>query len=260
MYDLTSLQKIHGRTKELLLPSKYKAVIREQNGDDDDTLSNVANAKDATSLNNFIRDIVIGHQSLEAPLSERDVEELPLRDKYFILISSRVFSLGAELKFQMEWDGMATPLDYVEDITQFLWDYKVEPMPKKGEANYFHERLTPYPTDPYEEVEFTLRSGKEVRYTLMNGVGEKFLLTLPEDQRTINKELLARNLHLNVEGEWFKVSRFKDFNPKDMADIRRHVQDNDPTFAGLIEIETPTGQLEQISLLSIQDFFYPTQI
>jgi hypothetical protein len=76
-----------------------------------------------------------------------------------------------------------------------------------------------------------------------------------------NKDLIARNLRLKVEGNWEKVQNFKLFSVKDMAEMRKEISTMDPTFTGTTEIEDPiTHNKTEISILAVPTFFYLTEV
>lgn len=261
--DLSTYVINYGNIKELLLPSGSTAIIREQNGEDDALLSNVALAKDSSALNAFIKAVTVylstSSDPTKAPTLD-DIMSMPLNNKYFILIASRVFSLGEELEFQYNWGGDLPPVKYVENLNDFLWDYSKE-LPKPGEPGYFEERIPPYKSnDPFQTL--ILDDGREVRYKYLDSYGEKYLLKLPETERHINQQLLARDLSLRIDGQFIKVESFKNFSSRAMAKIRAHVSENDPEFSGLTTLENPyeTGVSQTISIIQVQDFFFPREI
>ena len=75
-----------------------------------------------------------------------------------------------------------------------------------------------------------------------------------------NKDLIARNLRLNVDGNWERVQNFKLFSVKDMAEMRKEILASDPSFTGNTDIEDPvTHSKAQISILAVPTFFYLTE-
>jgi hypothetical protein len=254
---MENLKEKYGNTKELLVPSGYKVIIREQNGDDDDLISNVALSESGTSFNMFIASLVVWSELTGKPLTMEDVLSMKLRDKYFVLMSSRVFSIGPILKFKYDWKDGKPPVHYEDDLRQYLWDYNEE-IPGEREPRYFKYRIKPYPNGKDSLREFTLTSGKEVRYKYINGYGEKYLLELGNDMLTINAELKARELELKVDSKWYKVENFKPFTARDMQELRADVAINDERFDGLTDLENPSsGNTATIPLIGIQDFFFP---
>ena len=95
----------------------------------------------------------------------------------------------------------------------------------------------------------------------MNGVGEKYLMKLPEAEVSKNQELLARNLQQFVNNSWVKVSNFRNFTTIDMLEIRNFVFENDPVLEIYSEIEHPiTHESVKHPIIATQDFFFPRQI
>jgi hypothetical protein len=264
--DIAQLTKDFGRiSAPMTTPSGFQVIIREQNGDDDSILSNVSLTKDANSVNSFVQGVVVWASTGKNPnetLTMDQVLDMRLGDKYFILLSSRIFSLSPILKFGYTWAPEIPEVDYEEDLTHFVWDYST-PLPKTGDEGYFANRIIAYPV-PIDQVfsELTLQSGKRVRYKFLNGHGEKYLLKLPEFQMHVNSRLIARELELWVDTKWVKVESFKMFNPTDMRELRNSLEELDPQFDGIIEIENPHNPNEKnnVSLLGINDFFYPREI
>lgn len=261
--ELSTYVTNYGNIKELLLPSGATAIIREQNGEDDALLSNVALSKDSASLNSFITAITVYLSTASDPSKAPTLDaimSMPLNDKYFILIASRIFSLGEELEFQYNWNNDLPPVKYTENLSNFLWDYKKE-FPKPGDPEYFEERIPPYKSNsPYQTI--LLDDGRELRYKYLNSYGERYLLKLPETEKHINQQLLARDLSLLIDGSFVKVESFKSFSSKAMAKIRASISENDPEFAGLTTLENPyeTGVSQTISIIQVQDFFFPREI
>lgn len=257
-----------GNLAELLLPSGHAIVIREQNGNDDDVLSSFTKDDlDSNAINRFVAGIIIKNTykwaKTEGRMNDKDVLNIPLRDKYFIIMASRIFSLGDILKFDWDWKDGNNLVSYEQDLTGFLWNYNKDFPFNPSDEGYFKERIKPYSKDLTESSvrTFTLRSGKEVQYTLLNGNGENFLLKLPVEKRTVNAGLKARKLKLNVEGTWQDVVNFSSFSPKDMADIRKDIETYDSQFDGIIQIENPnTGQVMDLPLMNIPDFFFPREV
>ena len=105
------------------------------------------------------------------------------------------------------------------------------------------------------------RSGKKLRYTFINGEGEKYLLKLPVEAQSKNREILSRDLHLFLDDKWVKVENFKTFNPTDMVDIRKEIRENDPPNELVSEIENPnTHEKIPYPIVGTMDFFFPREI
>ena len=259
--NIEELEVLHGNVKELLLPSKRRIVIREQNGNDDDVVSRVLKTDLSASYNNFISGIIVYDYTLKKNPTVTDILNYRLNDKYYAMIASRIFSLGKDLKFQYQWAEEDKPVEYIEDLEQYLGDYS-KPLPTQGEPGYNPNIIPAYLDSDLDGIALTLTSGKEIRYEYLSGAGERYLLELNPDDRTVNKQLMARNLaYKPKEGDWHKVTNFKVFSSRDMAEIRKNICDNDIEFEGTTDIVNPKDNNNlRLPLISITDFFFPMEI
>lgn len=267
--------EIQLRKMAFTLPSGYSCEIREQNGEDEEVLSNPANIKNFMNINEFIAGIVI-HTDFTASgkLLVQDVMKLPLLDRAVILINSRIFSLGEELEFNYKWPRREGSKDQAEfTYTQNLKDYVFEDYGVKPTEEELKAKPDAVPYYPLEEDndnpgkikltdhKFTLSSGKEIMWDVATVESEQYLMKLGLDNISRNKDLIARNLRLNVDGNWEKVQNFKLFSVKDMAEMRREILASDPSFTGNTEIEDPiTHEKVQVSVLAVPTFFYLTEV
>lgn len=263
--------EIQTRTLAITLPSGYSCEIREQNGEDEEVLSNPSKIKNFMNVNEFIAGIVT-HTNFTASgkLLVQDVMKLPLLDRAAILINSRIFSLGEELEFNYKWprsEGSKeqSEFTYTQDLHEYLFeDYGNKPTEEECDAK---PDAIPYYVNRNEEglvqltdITFTLSSGKEIMWDIATVESEQYLMKLGLDNISRNKDLLARNLRLKINGNWEKVQNFKLFSVKDMAEMRKEILALDPTFTGNTEIEDPiTHNKAQISILSVPTFFYLTE-
>ena len=257
-----------GNLAVLLLPSGNMVKIREQNGNDDDILSSFSKDDlDTAGVNKFIASIIIENSfkfcKSDTLMGEKDVLNMLLNDKYFILIASRAFSLGSILSFSWDWRGDVGKVPYDEDLNVYLWDYE-KPFPEEGDEDYHPYRIKPYYNLKDDvHIEATLKSGKKVRYNLMNGHSEDFLLKKSPEQRTVNVALKARKMAIwdDNKGSYTELVNFSPFSSRDMVEIRNHVNENDPQFEGISDIENPiTGESLQVPLITLTDFFFPREI
>lgn len=264
MKDKKKLEEQFGEVLELTTPTGHTVTIREQTGDDDDIISSGKDAADGTSINKFISAMIVDSDFTEnGRVNLSDVMDMKLCDKYFIIISSRIFSLGQIVNFQYHWDKMKSPTEYHEDLGLYLWDYSQSDFPlNPDDPSYFKYRLRPHKAGQELHRELTLPTGLHVRYTFMNGRGEKYLMSLPDDEQSKNKELIARDLHMKVNENWVKVQNFKTFKARDMAFLRNDVFEIwDPIIELATDLEHPrTGELLQYPILGSNDFFYPREV
>lgn len=263
MKDPEKLHEVFGETVELKTPSGFKVVLRQQNGDDDDIISNSMAAQDGSSINKFVASIVVDSDiSITGRISLDDVLGMKLSDKYFILIASRIFSLGQMLNFSYNWPNTPEPQEYIEDLSKYIWDYSKEYFPyEPSHVEYFKYRIKPHKFGKDETRQITTRSGKVLSYTFMNGRGERYLLKLSPESQSKNKELIARELMILLGDKWTKVENFKNFTPSDMADIRKDINENDPVTDLMTELENPvTGEKTLYLIVGTQDFFFPREV
>lgn len=260
------------RKMAITLPSGYHCEIREQNGEDEEILSNPASIKTFMNVNEFIAGIVISTDfTASGKLLVEDVLKLPLLDRHVILINSRIFSIGEELEFKYTWsreDNKSYDVTYIQDLNDFIFEnYGKQPTDEELESK---PDAVPYyltPNDPnnpgkvqLKDLPLKLSSGKELLWDVATVESELYLMKLGIDNITRNKDLIARNLRLKVDNNWDKVQNFKLFSVRDMAEIRKHISALDPTFTGVTTIEDPkTKVTAQISILAVPTFFYPTE-
>ena len=252
---------LNARKLEFTVPSGYKYVIREQNGADDDILSNPVEARTLRNISRFIAAIVVSTDYTQnGKLTVDDAHQLPVLDKYCIMFNSRMFSMGETVEFEHDWGDGGGAILYAQDLKEFLFDYGVPPteeeLLEKPLANPY------YPNGKkVKDIEFTTSYSNKFKFDVLTGEGESYIANLPDDKRTKNQELVARNLHLEVDGKWEKVTNFRMFSVKEMAEIRKEVYSCDPDFSGNTEVENPrTGEKGSVNLLAIKGFFYPGEM
>lgn len=266
--------EIQLRKMAFTLPSGYSCEIREQNGEDEEVLSNPANIKNFMNINEFIAGIVT-HTDFTASskLLVKDVMKLPLLDRAVILINSRIFSLGEELEFNYKWPRHEGSKEQAEfTYTQNLKDYVFDDYGVKPSEEELQSKPDAVPYYLLEEDQcnpgkikltdhkFTLSSGKEIMWDVATVESEQYLMKLGLDNISRNKDLIARNLRLNVDGNWEKVQNFKLFSVRDMAEMRKEILSSDPSFIGTTDIEDPiTHNKTQVSILAVPTFFYLTE-
>lgn len=259
---MENLTQLEGQKCTFKVPSGFEYTIREQNGNDDDIISNQAEAQTLTNLSRFIAAIVVDTNYTDnRKLTLEQAHNLPSLDRYAILINSRIFSLGKELEFTWDWKDKGGQIDYSVDLEEFIFDYGT--VPTEEEINNKPNAIPYYPLcSKYTNIELELTSGKKVKFDLLTAKGESFVINLPIESRTKNKELEARNLCLEVNGKWEKVTSFHVFSVKDMAEIRKQVNTYDPLFDGITTVTNPYHpELSQsVSIMGLRGFFYPEEI
>lgn len=267
MSDLKNLA--FGKIAETMTPSGRVFAIREQNGNDDDVLSNPVTKKDLSNYDNFLAGIILYEKvgGEEKSVSINDIKKLLLQDRSHLLIFSRIHTMGPEMKFDFDF-GEAKPSEgggkfpYTEDLSQFLHDYTKE-FPKEGEEGYFKYKIPPYPANAYNDFIIKLSTGKQLKFHLWNRESELLNLGLLDHERTKNSELKARGLSLlNEKGDYVLVENFQMFTKSEMIEIHNKVSELDTTqMLQISEITHPhTGHIVEFPVLASVDFFFPQEV
>lgn len=254
--------QILGYKRTFTAPSGYKYTIREQNGADDDVLSNPSEVAGLMNISRFLAGIIVDTDYTPNRLmTPEEVHNLPVLDKWAILFNSRIHSLGNILEFDYDWGKEGGKVAYEQDLEDFLFDYAEIPSEEillsKKDAIPF------YPNGKvFTDIDFTTSRGNHLKFDLLTTKGEAYVMSLPLEKRTKNQSLIARNLRLEVEGRWDKVTNFSMFSVKEMNEIRRTVSSLDPTFYGTTTVVNPSypDMVGSVSLLSAKDFFYLEEI
>lgn len=249
------------RTCEFTAPSGFKYSIREQNGADEDILSNPMDSKNLMNLTKFIQAIVVDTDfTPNRRLTVEDADRIPLNDRYHIIFMSRIFSLGEEVDFEYNWGQNGGVVPYGQPLKEMVFeDYGTLPTEKEmnDKPNAIPYYLVQKKLVDYEVV---LSSGKQVMFDLMTGAGERWLVMLPIEKQTKSAALMARNLRLLVDNKWEKVENFSLFSIRDMAEIRKSIFAHDPVFSGNTEVENPvTGEKVEYPIMLSSSFFYLTE-
>lgn len=263
---------IWGATKTINLPSGRKVEIREQNGNDDDILSNPNDATSGANISKFISAIVTKaywKPDSNPRLSVQEARELLLRDRFCIIFNSRIHSIGETMKFSFDWGDdpvKGGKFEYEEDLSRYIWDYEqnfpneyIEDSNGNNMRNpeYDDQRIKPYPVDSYDYQELNLHTGKKLRFKLFNGESQEYMLRLPDDAMTKNVELKARGLQVYDNGDWLKADNFSMFTSREMSEIRTIVNLLDESYNPVTEIEHPgTKQTMAYPIMYGKDFFY----
>lgn len=113
--------ELNCRTHEFITPAGYKYSIREQNGADEDILSNPMDVRNLMNLTKFIQAIVVDTDFTPTRrLTVEDADRIPLNDRYCILFQSRIFSLGDEVEFEYDWGQEGGKQVYGQSLSEML--------------------------------------------------------------------------------------------------------------------------------------------
>lgn len=120
------------RTCEFTAPSGFKYSIREQNGADEDILSNPMDSKNLMNLTKFIQAIVVDTDfTPNRRLTVEDADRIPLNDRYHIIFMSRIFSLGEEVEFEYNWGQNGGLVTYGQSLREWYLRIMEHYLPKK---------------------------------------------------------------------------------------------------------------------------------
>lgn len=252
---------LSNRTHTFISPSGHSFTVREQNGEDEDILSNPKDSRNLMNLTKFICAIVVDTDFTETHrLNVQEALSLPILDRYAILFHSRIFSMGSDISFGFKWDNDKEEVLYEDDLSNFIFnDYSQ--VPTQEELDSKLNAIPYYPNGKQvKDICITLSTDKIVYFDLLSGIGEQFILNLPEDKQTRNAELMARNIKLVVDGKPEKITNFRSFSVREMAEIRKHISAIDPTWYGHTELENPkTGEKINYPIMAAKSFFYLTE-
>ena len=254
---MEQLQVFKGRELRFTLPSGKEITIREQSAADDDIItSNNRNDNPLENLNRFIMAITTQFNG-KNNITMDEVLGLGLRDKYFILLKTRIHSIGETLDFKYNC-SCGCESEWTENLLDFDRDFSNPEDPNAGP-----KAPLPYPQGANGFFEITLSSGKKFRMKYLDGYGENFVLrALKNNTLAKSMELFSRELHwLPETGEPVKVSSLNAFSKKEGIELSKAVNNIDPQFLMGSEIICPNCQKEEfVSLIGIPDFFFPAGI
>lgn len=250
-------------TFTFVAPSGTEYTIREQNGQDEEIISNQAEARRGMSITNYLQGIILSTSRKASKLTIKEVMGLPTLDRMCIILQSRIFSLGEELEFSHRWPkGEDTDqfdeFEYSQDLQEYLLsDYANPENITEEELQVKPKALPVYVQDPFIPIEHTLKSGKHIRFHASNGYTELAVIKLRDTEQTRNSELILRELELEVDGKWERVLNFALFSSRDMGELRKLVNTVDPTADPTTVISNPeTGEKLTLSLFAIPTFFF----
>lgn len=259
MENTATFDQSVGQTREISLPTPgMKYTIREMNGEDEDTLTLMRDAKTGDAINKFLSRIITS-----ATVTPADIHQWRVRDKYYLLFEAVRLSYGDTLKFKHEFeDGVAG--EFEEDLAQFAWDFdpaNKEAYPVQGTKGYFEQRIQAYPSAK-KDVEFKLESsGIRVGFQFLCGELEEAMLQVDENESSINDELRARNFFVMDEhGAKKVIENFRSFKVREMREIRVKLQELDLEWGAVITMPHPSGNSakdEMMPVFKLPDFFFP---
>lgn len=263
---MEKLSIFEGSKLEITMPSLHKVTIREQSAEDDEILGKVSKGDFIDSLNEFVAAIVVNHNypfGNNGKLTISDVEKMPLRDKHYILIESRIHSIGSTLKFTHECEepSCREELKLEEDLSIYVQDLSLEEQSNNKQTIQRYPEIKE-PSDIFKPIEIKLSSGKLVKVERMTGKSEKKLLQANKDNAlTTNTELYARNISIFSDGKWIELSSLNIFSKKDSVEIMAEIKKLDTQYTPITEFKcNKCDSQHHLPVMTIRDFFFPTEI
>ena len=254
------MENILGKTSKFKTPSGFEITIREQTGEDDEVISKMKNNNDGSAINKFVASIIVECSLYPGKkLTANEILKWKVRDKYYTLFKSRMFSLGEELIYKHKCSNINCnkESDYEEDLKPYDRDFS---LPEQESKTDFKYQVIPYKNGELT-AEFRLSSGKEIKYKYLSGLSEKKLLDFNKEEISKNTELVVREIELLIGDKWQLIENFKVFSAREMSEIRKHIKENDLPFEAISECQCPfCSTIDQISLMAQPDFFFPAAI
>lgn len=258
------MEMLNVNTTTFTVPSGAQYTIREQNGQDEEVLTNVAEANRGMNITNFLQGIIMSSSYKNGKLSIKEVMDIPVLDRQCILIKSRIFSIGEELEFSYKWpkqgeDNKFEEFEYTQDLNEYLFDYANRENITEEELLEKPNAIPFYPGE-VGGIEHTLKSGKKIRFHVADGNTELSIFKMRAADQTRNTDLIMRGLELEVDGKWDRVTNFSLFTVKDMREMRKLVNAIDPMPNLVVDIENPnTSEHQEIPLMALSSFFFPEE-
>jgi hypothetical protein len=261
--EQNGLQLYVGKQLTFHAPSGHVFTIREQNADDDETISEIDpenKSESIKNLNTLLSKIIIDNSvNGKKYLTADEVELLKLKDKYYILLKTRLHSIGKDLKFVYKCPNKECKkeINFKEDLGKYDTDLSKY----DAEAPKYKYQITPYRNGKELFYDLTLSSGKKVRYFNFN-VKEEFKLS-KLTKISNNTELYARGIQLfnSSTGLYETLGALNVFSKPDSIEINKHIEENDSQFEMFMEMKCPHCKHEWKSpFLYLKDFFFPGEI
>lgn len=253
---MEKLEVFKGTELSFILPSNESITIREQSAADDDVLSAATRGSTVIdAINNFIMGIVTEYKGKKG-ITQDDVLNMKLKDKHFILLKTRIHSIGSTVEFDHKCDSCGQESHWEEDLAQYDADFS-SPKETHGE-----KAPKPYDVGSGPHFEITLSSGKKFRLYYLNGKGEKKILqAMKNGTLSKNVELFSRDIHIEVQGEWTPISSVNILSKREGVELSKAVAEKDTQFLLGADVVCPScGHTEFLPFTTISDFFFPVGI
>lgn len=250
------------KTKEVMLPSGFSITLREQTGEDEDTLSRLGDVEDGSSYHKFLSALIIGSSIPDKTrFSANEIAEWPTVDKYYAILESRIHSLGHEMIFDYECTNEKCnklKTEQIQDLREFTWDLTKGNPPI--DVPFLDNKPQLLPHGSKRDFEATTSFGVDIKYNLLTGMGELKTLTKKRKDISRNDELRGRNLaYKGPNGEWIELNNFRLWVSREMKEIRGIVlgDDYNQNFYTTCRCKK-CDVTQEIIILTVPDFFFPS--
>jgi hypothetical protein len=273
-----------------IIPMNLSTVtVREQTGEDEELLTRNEYVNKGESVLRFLQSIIISGEMFDNRKPTLDeLKNTRTSILNYLLFRSRIFSLGAELKFVWQFKdnrGNMVPYDMVEDLTPYYYEVDADAVqnlksllatnPSEYQSAYnewasklraekdIRKVLVPTLLDGNELPtgkgrELTLPSGRKVRYQYITSNTSKYLLEQDEKNISLNDLFYARVLEmLSDDGRWLTVKTLRPFTSKELATLRGDINTYDSTWEPKMTVPNPHGEDLIVDVMGLSDFFFP---
>lgn len=251
---------LQGSVKTIGLPSGRLISIRETNGDDEATLSNLSTAKDnGANLTAFMASIMVndstkpeGHIHVAS-----DILDWKTADLYYALFRQRVLEQGADFSFEYECQNpdCKKTSTYEEDLN--LIGLESDPSYKVIEGSNL---VRVYKNGGNKFVEWN-NTKKDLRFQNLTVLLDNASKNISESSTDAHTPIRERRLEWYQNNEWKLVTSFKDFTRLEMADIRKMISTHDEQFLPVSKFSCPHCQTNhKVNIMLLPGFYYPEKM
>lgn len=273
MENKNELAVFVGQNFELVLPSGAIAIIREHSAADDDILS--TNQKGKSSAENFLHNLnryvaeILQNKPYDPESKQKptlkDVENLRLKDKHYIIFKSRILSIGENLDLNYTCPSATCGAkdEFEIDLTQYDRDLSLSHEELADMVDDDKLCITPYKVGYQEKTfEVNLSSGRTVVLEYLNGNGENYVLAQSKNNNLkASSDIISRRPKIEIDGSLQEIKNVNIFSKRDKVEITKAIKKLDDQFPMSILVTCEgCGRQEFIPLIAIQDFFFPEEM
>ncbi len=256
------------------LPSGVECEVKELTGKHQRLLTEQKNKDFNKSLDEVLSDLVVRIGSVQNPGTEM-LKRLLSADRKKILVEIRQYSLDFEPVFKFRWeyvtkDGQKANHDLEIDLSG---GFPVKPLliPHKevGGVKWVEADYTEY-EDIVRDMSLILpKSGTEVHWKLLDGVGEAIGSNTPKNQRSSHTQLKMRQPVELYAAKTDTVPIQLDLDKlglKDIEALRAEIKRVEAEVDTIITFEHPEAESKApseknvfVDVLAVQAFFFPSE-